>query len=70
MHTPVPVVRPSIVQKRSWNASQTSHQRQQGSPTGNFGAQQLVRPSRPSNVDETKYSHSPVLPELTIIAGP
>jgi hypothetical protein len=58
-------VRFSIVQKRSWSASQTSLQQQQGSPTGNFGAQQLVRPLRLSNVDETEFPHSPVLPTTT-----
>ena len=56
-HTPVPVVRPLIVQKRSWSASQTSLQQHQRSLTGNFGAQQLVRPLRPSNVDDTEYPH-------------
>ena len=55
-HAPVPVVRPSIAQKQSWSTSQTSLQQQQGSPTGNFGAQQFVRPLRLSNVDETEYS--------------
>jgi hypothetical protein len=64
-HAPVPVVRPSIVQKRSWSASQTSLQQQQGSPTGNFGARQLVKPLRLSNVDATEYPHSPVLPTTT-----
>ena len=64
-HAPVPVVRPSIVQKRSWSASQTSLQQHQGSSTGNFGTQQLVRPLRLSNVDETEYPHSPVLPTTT-----
>ena len=34
-HRPVPVVHPSIVEKRSWSASQTSLQQQQGSPTRN-----------------------------------
>ena len=53
-HAPVPVARPSVVQKR---ASQTSIQQQQGSLTGNFGAQQLVRPLRLSHVDETDYPH-------------
>jgi len=40
----------------------TSLQQQQGSPIGNFRAQQLVRLS---NVDETEYPHSPVLPTTT-----
>jgi len=69
-HAPVPVVRPSIAQKRSWSTSQTSLQQQQGSPTGNFGAQQFVRPLRLSNVDETEYSHSPVLPTTTTTSRP
>ena len=69
-HVHVPVVHPSIVQKRSWSTSQTSLQQQQGSPTGNFGAQQLVRPLRLSNVDEMDYPHSPVLPTTTTYIYP
>ncbi|KIM35749.1 hypothetical protein M413DRAFT_325892 [Hebeloma cylindrosporum] len=63
---------PHVVQpKRSFCGSQASfqqQQQQQGSPTSNFGTAtqaQLVRPLRLSNVDETDYPHSPVLPTTT-----
>ena len=62
-------VRLSVMQKRSFSASQNSLQQHQGSPTNNSGTQ-LVWPFLLSNVKKTDLPHSPLLPTMMTTSRP